>query len=275
MAGFKVNGHQPDPENPNYWDFKVLSAAMGWSAGSGDAELRPYSSAVHDQRTSGSCVTNAAAKALEIRERHHKAVDLGIPLDQVTHTDISRLHLYFLCREMMNPSQVNMDNGTHISLCCDILHRFGICPESEWPFDLKKLYIPPSWKAMRKAYSASKIGLSGYYRIKSTWGSPVEDCIKALRMGHPVVFGTTVDEKQWFNYKKDMVLKPVSNAEGRHATCLVGWDDSRGLFIGENSWGPNWGDKGCYLMSPETIDDHDSSDFWVIRGHWEDSPAPK
>jgi len=60
---------------------------------------------------------------------------------------------------------------------------------------------------------------------------------------------------------------------GGHATHLVGWDEQRGLFIGENSWGTDWGDEGFYWMAPEVLADARSNDFWVITGIWEDVHA--
>lgn len=262
MNTYKVNGWLPDPDNDQYWPFDTLKGTLKASGKSVD--LRPYSSAVHNQKKTGSCVANAVVKALEIKERFH-AAEQGKPL---AHTDISRMHLYYLCREMMNPSMTQQDSGTYISLCCEVLHRFGIAPESAWPFDVNKLYTPPNWKAMRLAYS-HKMNLSAYYRITSRGDTRTEDVIKALRANHPVVYGTEIDAPHWFQYQKGQVLKPVSNSEGRHATCLVGWDEAKSVFIGENSWGSNWGDKGTYLMDPSVIESAASQDFWVIRGSWE------
>lgn len=265
MTMFKVGGHLADPDDPRYWGFDTLAGVLGAEEGS-SPDLRPYSSEVHNQRGTSSCVANSVAKALEIKERRAQALE-GKPL---AHTDISRMHLYYLSRTLHH--QQHDDGGTYISLCCEALKRFGIVPEKNWPFVVSKVNTAPNWGAMRKAYKRKMI--NGYYRIKSTGTERVEDCIKALRAGHPVVYGTTVDRKQWFQYKAGMVINPVSDVEGRHATVLVGWDDSRSLFIGENSWGSSWGEGGCYLMSPDVIEHKDSRDFWVIRGHWEDAPTP-
>jgi C1A family cysteine protease len=44
---------------------------------------------------------------------------------------------------------------------------------------------------------------------------------------------------------------PDTNNEtllGGHELCLIGFDDSKELFIVMNSWGSSWGDKGfCYI----------------------------
>jgi C1A family cysteine protease len=88
-----------------------------------------------------------------------------------------------------------------------------------------------------------------------------------------VVFGTLVGEA-WDHYGPGQVLLPASGeVRGGHATHLVGWDEQRGLFIGENSWGTDWGDEGFYWMAPEGLADARSNDFWVITGIWEDVHA--
>lgn len=261
MALPKVGGHLIDPEDSRYWSYDLIKQG---SSSSQSVDLRRFSSEVHHQRQTSSCVANATVKALEIRERKFKH-DNG---QEMSHTDISRLHLYYLCREMVSPPKTNEDSGTHISLACHVLKTFGLCPESAWPFDLSKINQPPSWQAMRLAYTR-KIGASSYYRIKSGGQSRVEDCIDALHQGHPVVFGTSVDA-QWNNYKGKRILTMAKDPiRGRHATVLVGWDATQGVFIGENSWGTSWGESGCYFMSPDVIRHRDSRDFWVIKGHWE------
>lgn len=73
-------------------------------------------------------------------------------------------------------------------------------------------------------------------------------------------------------YQAGQVLQLPDTPEGGHATHLIGWDDTRGVFLGENSWGELWGDNGFYFMAPEVIAHESSSDFWVITGTWEVSP---
>jgi C1A family cysteine protease len=180
------------------------------------------------------------------------------------HVDLSRLAIYYLARELMNPSEVLNDKGTYISLAADVLRRFGICTEADWPFDLSKVTVPPSWRAMRKAYVHK---ITAWYKIKSSGANRVEDVIEALAAGYPVVYGTKVGSN-WTKYTgKDPIGLP-SDVLGGHATVLVGWDPARNLFIGENSWG-NWGLNGFYELREEVISDDSSRDFIVIQAPWE------
>jgi C1A family cysteine protease len=270
---YKLGGYRPDPPDDRYWGFETkLKAHL--PAGAGSVDLRPYASPRHNQGETGSCVAQSVTKALENLERQKICRDLGLRPEQLGpqhHQDLSVLALYYLCRERMEPSQIAEDEGTFIWLACDCLRRFGVCTEQAWPFDEAQLFISPSVLAMREAYLHK---ISAYYRIEQTGQERVQSVIDALHARHPVVFGTLVGNA-WAYYVAGQVLQlPASGAErGGHATHLVGWDEQRGLFIGENSWGTAWGDEGFYWMAPEVIADPRSDDFWVITGSWEDVHA--
>jgi len=268
---YKLGGHLPDPTDADslraYWDFET-QLKPHLAPASGDADLRPYSSPRHNQGQTGSCVAQSVVKALENLERQQLCRERGIGPSQLgpnDHKNLSVLALYYLCREKMQPSSVHEDAGTHIYLACDCLRLFGVCTEEEWPFDPGKLFESPSIMAMREAYDHK---ISAYYRVKTTGQDLVASVIDALRANHPVVYGTDVDD-HWMNYRAGQVLRRPDTPAGAHATHLVGWDEHRGLFIGENSWGSEWGEDGYYLMAPEVIADPCSRDFWVITGSWE------
>lgn len=271
-------GFLPEPKVlDRTWDFSIIKSEVSSVRSYGGVDLRPYTSSRHDQKHSGSCVAQGIAKAAEIKRimRHGRHA----------HVDLSRLSIYFLARELMNPSMTNVDKGTYISFGADVLRRFGACPEQYWPFDLHKLYVPPSWKAMRKAY-VSKI--SDFWKIKSSGQDRVDDCILALQAGDPVVFGTKVGNN-WKQYNRTSQPLDVVNGRilGGHCTVLVGWNPRKGVFYGENSWGDRWGIEpdyeygdwsmapreatggGYYEMRPEVIASSQASDFIVMAGGWE------
>ena len=277
---YTLGGYQPDPHDAEslqqYWGFESRLRAH-LPSGAGSVDLRPYASPRHNQVQTSSCVAQSVVKALENLERQKQCRDLGIDPAQLgpqDHTDLSVLALYYLCRERMDPPQIAEDKGTYIALACDCLRRFGVCAEAAWPFDLTQLFVSPSMHAMREAFLHK---ISAYYRIESTGQERVQSVIDALRAQHPVVFGTLVgnDWDAYEHYQAGQVLRlPQSGAQrGGHATHLVGWDEPRGLFIGENSWGNAWGDDGFYWMDPEVIASPSSDDFWVITGNWEEPHA--
>jgi transcription initiation factor IIF auxiliary subunit len=94
---------------------------------------------------------------------------------------------------------------------------------------------------------ASLFRASGYSRLTS--GSLVR---AALRQGNLVVVGVNTDPK--FNsgryrlftrqlQKEGRAVRDPNSPHGRHAMCIVGYDDSIGGFLFMNSWGSNWGSQ--------------------------------
>lgn len=254
-------GHLPDPEG-EYWDAENLLTQKTVQ----DSDLRVYTTPRHNQGGTGSCVAQAVVKALEIRNNIVQA-QRGVAAEKWETNDLSRLHLYYLAREMMNPSRVGEDAGTYISLACHVLNRFGVCSERTWPFREAHVNHSPSWAAMREA-ATRKVPVKDYWRIQSSGSHRVEACIAALGQGFPIVFGTRIGD-QWRGYDGKTPLTLPDKVTGGHATTLVGWDGQRGVFIGENSWGSRWGDNGFYTMDPDVIASFISHDFWIIRGNEE------
>ena len=268
---FKLGGHLPDPDDEEslagYWNFGA-QLRPHLVPGSGDADLRPYSSPRHDQGQTGSCVAQSVVKALENLERQRICRERAISPSQLgpdDHKNLSVLALYYLSREQMTPKRVREDSGTHPYIACDCLRRFGVCTEEEWPFDINRVFRAPSIMAMRDAYVHK---LSAYYRITETGQDRVKSALDALRANHPVVYGTDIGDN-WETYSAGQILRVPKTPEGGHATHLVGWNDHQAVFIGENSWGTRWGDDGYYLLAPEVVAASCSRDFWVITGSWE------
>jgi len=251
---FNVRGFKPEPDSPKHWSYEDKLKARMKATLEGDVDLRPFSGPRQNQRDTGSCVANAVVKALEI-----KRLMAGKP-----HVDLSRRVVYYLARELMFPPQTHIDDGTYISHACDVLRRFGVCPEADFIWDPAKINEAPTWSAMRKAYVHK---IDSFYKIRSTGDARVAEVVECLRAGNPVVYGTEVGNN-WFDYQKGQVLGLPSSVDGAHATVLLGWED--GHFIGENSWGNSWGDNGFYLMSPKVIASGQSHDFWVIQAGFEE-----
>jgi C1A family cysteine protease len=271
---------EPEERAARHWSFDELRARISRAlpeGGSLTSDLRPYSSPRQDQGETESCVAHAIVKALEIKrivKVYGEGIDMGLSDDEAlkgahaAHVDLSRLADYYLARELMEPAETQMDDGTYISLGADVLRRYGVCTEADWPFAVDKLYMAPSWRAMRKAYVHK---ITAFHRLFSTGHELVDDVILSLAADNPVVYGARVGES-WERYGPESdVLTLEPHPTGGHATVLVGWqpDLYGGVFIGENSWGPAWGDGGFYFISPEVIASSQTREHTVVTGGWE------
>jgi len=53
---------------------------------------------------------------------------------------------------------------------------------------------------------------------------------------------------------------------GGHAVMAVGYNDSTSQFIVRNSWGPDWGQEGYFMMPYDYLTNSNlADDFWTIR----------
>ena len=224
--------------------------------------MREFSVERHNQLQTGSCVAQSIVKALEVL----RARNLGVE----AHVDLSRSALYYLTRELMGPPHHKVDDGSYISTAARVLKNTGICRENPisptdrqfWPFDVSRINNSPSVMAMRGAYMNK---ISSFYAIHETGEKRTQRVIQALAAGNPVVFGTKVYQN-FQDYRGGTWERNSGAILGGHATCLLGWDGKN--FIGENSWGPFWGDGGYYYASPKIIESSESSDFIALFGSW-------
>jgi len=246
-----TNGYILDPPSRKDWVFGKHESTPK-SKTSDDVDLRPYSVNRHNQRSTGSCVAQSVVKAIEIGHCLNHGVD--------NHVDFSTLFLYWMARNYMNPPQTDRDDGTYIRAACDAARLLGVCREESWPFFPGKTLFKPSWEAVQDAYKGR---VNAFYRINGK--GRVKKVIQALQAGCPVVYGCNVDSS-WHHYRAGSgveVLRACPPGQGRHATVLAGYKD--GLFIGENSWGSEWGYNGFYYLHPSVIADVGTRDIWALN----------
>lgn len=223
----------------------------------GDVDLRRYCTDTN-QFNIGACAGNATADSVELLN----AIELekqGKP----NLVQLSRLFVYSMARGMMDEdgdgqADIDKDQGTYIRLCFEVLSTYGICDESVWPYDTSKVFTVPSFKAIRQA-TAHRI--HSYYRINEEGEDRLAAVRTALRSKHPVVFGTLVTQDFMTLRGAGPVNLPLGGTAGGHAMLIVGCIGEN--FLVKNSWGPNWGDHGYWLMTPEYLMWESTWDLWV------------
>ena len=83
-----------------------------------------------------------------------------------------------------------------------------------------------------------------------------------LRSNTPVMMGFNVYDTRSYTLFEGLTTKSytynpltktgalVSGAKllGGHAVPIIGYDDTKGVFLCQNSWGTSWGNKGFFLL---------------------------
>lgn len=201
-------------------------------------DLRSKLSPIVNQGNLGSCTSNAIVSGLR---------EYWLRQESDSSLRLSRLFHYWHERQL--EGTVNRDSGATVRDGMKVLQKIGVCPESEWPYQIAKFKEKPDGEAEQ---TAGSYRIGSYHRIHDLAGIKA-----ALADGQPVVFGIYL----YASFESLAVLKtgrvpyPDRKKEmllGGHAMLAVGYRDGKkkgqGVVIARNSWGKGWGDQGyCYL----------------------------
>jgi|SRR5215467_1758765 len=215
-------------------------------------DLRSGCPPVYDQGQLGSCTANAIAGAVQFEQKKQK-VRIFVP---------SRLFIYY--NERVMEGTVNSDSGAQIRDGVKSVANLGVCPESEWSYDINKFANKPTTKCYT---DATKCEAVGYQRLDSSNLNQLKGC---LASGFPFIFGFTVyDAFESLEVAKTGVLNmpgPREKVQGGHAVLAVGYNDATQRFAVRNSWGKDWGIKGYFTIPYTYLTTSDlADDFWTIR----------
>jgi C1A family cysteine protease len=171
----------------------------------------------------GSC-NNAIAAAVQFdRCRKQRLSPDFIP---------SRLFIYY--NERVIEGTVASDNGAMIRDGIKSVATLGDCPETTWPYDIRRFATKPPPAAFKEAIKYKAVQ---YQRVARN-PNQMKGC---LASGFPFVFGFSVyDAFETEEMAKTGVLEMPASSEklrGGHAVLAVGYDDASRRFIVRNSWG--------------------------------------
>jgi C1A family cysteine protease len=240
------------PDLPDHRDFLYSAPQPVLAKLPPKKDLRPGCPPVYDQGQLGSCTANAISGAVQFEQKKQK-LKVFAP---------SRLFIYYNERDMENT--VNSDAGAQIRDGVKSVANLGVCPETEWPYDINKFTNKPTPKCYTDAKKCEAVG---YQRLDSSNLNQLKGCIAS---GFPFVFGFTVyDSFESPEVAKTGVLNmpgPKEKVQGGHAVLAVGYDDTAQRFTVRNSWGKDWGIKGYFTIPYTYLTTTDlADDFWTIH----------
>lgn len=215
-------------------------------------DLRAQCPPVYDQGELGSCTANAIAGAVQFDEIRSGIAPTWTP---------SRLFIYY--NERALEGTTGSDSGAQLRDGIKVIAGQGVCPESDWPYDVARFAERPS----QQAYDDAVRDRVGSYQRLTQSLTQLRTCLASK---FTFVFGFTV----FTSFESAEVAatgviplpQPSESPVGGHAVACVGYDDARQSFILRNSWGAGWGDGGygwmpyAYMLDPGL-----AADFWTIR----------
>ena len=173
----------------------------------------------------------------------------------------SPLFMYY--NECLLEEHVGDDSGATIADTIRTLIKYGICPESDWPYNTSKFSVKPVAKAYTDGLKHKAIA---YSHIPNNLTTMKQN----LASGSPFILGIDVYDSFETVYVEKTGMVPMPNLKkdsllGGHAVVCVGYDDSIQRFIMRNSWGPKWGDKGYFYLPYAYLTNINlSSDLWCV-----------
>jgi C1A family cysteine protease len=207
-------------------------------------DLRPRMPPIYDQGQLGSCTANALCGVMQYA-------------DQIPG---SRLFLYYNERKLEN--DIPDDAGANLSDGIKCLQKYGICPDTEWPYEIYKFTKSPPKQCYDDASKHKAITVQNIQQDITLMKT-------SLARGNPFVVGINVYESFESNEvsKSGIVPIPQHNEHclGGHAVVCVGYDDHKQCWIMRNSWGNTWGMSGYFTLPYlYLLDSSLSSDLWNI-----------
>ena len=119
-------------------------------------------------------------------------------------------------------------------------HGWGAVPEQHWPYDTS--VWPPIEPEGLDSIARNYRRDTYYRRVRS-----VEECKAVMgQMEMPVCVALKISD-DWYGALGGKIPWPQSNNStpvGSHSVLLVGYNDEKGEFTFQNSWGIEWGDRG-------------------------------
>ncbi len=214
-------------------------------------DMRSEMPPIFNQGELGSCTANATGA-----QTWHLELKAGHPS-----IEPSRLFTYYNSRVLQGT--IKHDSGASIRNSIKSTVRWGVAPETDWVYDISKFTKKPPEKAYK---SAAKELIVKYANVTQS-SSQLRG---VLASGFTVNFGFSVYDS--FESAEvagsGIVPMPTKNERllGGHAVLIVGYDDTRKVYIVRNSWGTTWGDHGYFYMPYAYV--HNTrlaSDFWTIK----------
>lgn len=193
-------------------------------------------------------------------------------MDTVIHGGpiLSPLYLYYAERVKILGEKITVDDGANMVDIPEALQKYGECIETDYPYPTNPTNTATSkTTAYKTAPSSAAVSNALLYEIgpnASNYGMVKQAdtaTVKALlRENIPVCMGFNVYDNSKYTIFEGLnttsyTYNPLTTSGaivkgasllGGHANIIYGYDDTKGVFLMENSWNTTWGNLGYWYL---------------------------
>ena len=142
--------------------------------------------------------------------------------------------------------------GAYVDKAAVFLKENGTCLSSEFDFPYSDCDRQPAASLVAKSQEYVVKDFIGLFKKDDNAKVKVMRTKRSIAEGKPVVIGMRIKESLKTVSNQSPLWKPGGEYDkelGGHALCVVGYNDSLGVFEIMNSWGIAWGDNGFFRIS--------------------------
>lgn len=153
---------------------------------------------------------------------------------------ISVLYGFVRGRQLEGTFPGDPETGVWPITAMRIFFGWGSIMDDQWPVQRPLVWPPPAEPPGLDALAEQR-RINHYFRVRT-----VDECKRTLAFCGPVLASFEITN-EWFGAPQGVIPAPLPETQyiAAHAVLLVGYNDKKNRFKFVNSWGPDWGDKGC------------------------------
>lgn len=206
--------------------------------------LRPHAPFPKSQGNINSCIGWAMGYgALTIQKAYREG---NTDRKQITDNAYSAMFIYNQVKEG------NCLSGAYVHSAAAFLQQNGDCGHRQFDDPPADCLRQPAEDLKSSSKNNAIKDYVALFNRKTDPKTIVMRTKRSVAEGKPVVVGMRIRESLKLLKPRNPIWKPTDmvsdNVLGGHAVCVMGYNDSLGVFEIMNSWGEQWADKGFFFM---------------------------